>query len=144
MSVKIEDIEDTLRKQKLDVAVIKNVVQELKEIEEENKAERSGVPKAKNQFVIVVKGPAQLKGLSIGGWVVQIPEGQDVNDTLPRLKKAAAATVAAQKRKRRDIDTVADAMRLSKRKFTKEQNVHVKTKEMVQAIVVTEDSLDKA
>lgn len=140
MSLKIEDIEKVLRDQKLDVAVIKKVVNELEAVEEENKADRgNGLPKQKNQFVIVVKGREDLKDANLAGWVVQIPEGDDVNETLPRLKRAAAATVNAQKRKKRAINTVADAMQYSKRAFTKIENVQVKTKEIVQVVVAPDD-----
>lgn len=142
MSLKIEDIEQVLRDQKLDVAVIRKVVDELEAVEEEKKADRgAGVPKQKNQFVIVVKGDASMKDKSLAGWVLQIPEGDDVAQTLPRLKRAAAATVNAQKRKRRPIATVADAMQYSKRAFTKAENVQVKTKEYVQVIVTVDDNL---
>lgn len=144
MAIKIDDIEKVLRDQKLDVAVIKKVVTELEEIEEENKAERgTGVPKLKNQFVIVVKGDESMRDKSLAGWVVQIPEGDDVEQVLPRLKRAAAATVNAQRRKKRAINTVADAMQYSKRAFTKLENINVKTKEYVQAVVVVDDGLDK-
>lgn len=144
MSLKIEDIEQVLREQKLDVAVIRKVVDELEAVEEEKKADRGGgLPKQKSQFVIVVKGDASMKDKALAGWVLQIPEGDDVAQTLPRLKRAAAATVNAQKRKRRPITTIADAMQYSKRAFTKAENVNVKTKEYVQALVVVEDNLDK-
>lgn len=140
MSLKIEDIEQVLREQKLDVTVIRKVVDELEAVEEEKKADRgSGVPKQKNQFVIVVKGSPELKDATLAGWVVQIPEGDDVAQTLPRLKRAAAATVNAQKRKKRAISTVADAMQYSKRAFTKIENVQVKTKELIQVVVAPED-----
>lgn len=143
MALKIEDIEDVLRKQKLDVGVIKKVVTELEEVEEEKKADRGGQPKVKNEFVIVVKGDEALNGKVLTGWVVQIPQGDDPSKVLSKLKNAAVATVAAQKRKKRQINTVGEAMQYAKRKFTKEQNVNVKTKEMVQAVLVTNDSLDK-
>ena len=143
MSLKLDDIEDVLRKRKLDLAVIKQVVSDLKEVEEENKSERGGVPKLKNQFVIVVKGDESMRDKTLCGWVLQIPEGDDIAHTLPRLKRAALATYAAQKRKKNRIDTVEAAMRYSKRKFTKAENVHVKTKEFVQAVVVVDDGLDK-
>jgi len=144
MSLKIDDIEKVLRDQKLDVAVIKKVVTELEEIEEENKAERgTGVPKLKNQFVIVVKGDESMRDKSLAGWVLQIPEGDDVAQALPRLKKAAQATVNAQRRKKRPINTIADAMQYSKRAFTKLENVNVKTKEYVQAVIVVDDELSK-
>jgi len=144
MSLKIDDIEKVLRDQKLDVAVIKKVVTELEEIEEENKAERgTGVPKLKNQFVIVVKGDESMRDKSLAGWVLQIPEGDDVAQVLPRLKKAAQATVNAQRRKKRPINTIADAMQYSKRAFTKLENVNVKTKEYVQAVIVVDDELSK-
>lgn len=143
MSLKIEDVEKVLRDQKLDVAVIKKVVNELEAVEEENKAERgSGVPKQKNQFVIVVKGDESMKDKGLAGWVVQIPEGDDVAQTLPRLKRAAVATVNAQKRKKRAITTVADAMQYSKRAFTKAENINVKTKEYVQVVISIDDKLD--
>lgn len=144
MSLKIDDIEKVLRDQKLDVAVIRKVVDELEAVEEENKAERgTGVPKLKNQFVIVVKGDESMRDKSLAGWVLQIPEGDDVAQVLPRLKKAAQATVNAQRRKKRPINTVADAMQYSKRAFTKLENVNVKTKEYVQAVIVVDDELSK-
>jgi hypothetical protein len=143
MALKIEDIEKVLRDQKLDVAVIKKVVTELEEVEEENKAERGGgLPKQKNQFVIVVKGTEELKDKNLAGWVVQIPEGDDVAQTLPRIKRAAAATVNAQKRKKRAITTIADAMQYSKRAFTKIENINVKTKEYVQVVITPGDNLN--
>ena len=143
MALKIEDIEQVLREQKLDVAVIRKVIDQLEDVEEDKKADRgTGLPKQKNQFVIVVKGDASMKDKSLAGWVVQIPEGDDVAQTLPRLKRAAAATVNAQKRKKRAISTVADAMQFSKRAFTKAENINVKTKEYVQVLITVDDRLD--
>lgn len=143
MALKIEDIEQVLREQKLDVAVIRKVIDQLEDVEEDKKADRgTGLPKQKNQFVIVVKGDESMKDKSLAGWVVQIPEGDDVAETLPRLKRAAVATVNAQKRKKRAISTVAEAMQYSKRAFTKAENVNVKTKEYVQVLITVDDRLD--
>jgi hypothetical protein len=143
MSIKIDDIEEVMRKHKLDVSVIKQVVTELEQIEEENKAEKGTGPKQKNQFVVVVKGDESMRGKELAAWVAQIPDGEDHNDVLPRLKRAAKTTVDCQKRKKKPINTVGDAFRYSKAVFLKEQKLKIKTKEYVPALVVVEDSLDK-
>lgn len=144
MSLKIEDVIETLKRQKLDQKIIEKVTDELEQIEEENKAEKAPAgPKQKKQFVIVVRGDESMKGKSLAGWVAQMNEGDDPSTLLSRMTKAAEAHNAAQKRKKHIVTSVADAFQYIKRKFSKEQNYLVKTKEYVQVVIVTEDQLDK-
>lgn len=138
MAIKIEDVMQVLSEQKIEQTIINKVVNQLEAVEEDNKSEKATGPKQKRQFVIVVKGNEETKALNLAGWVVQIPADDDVNDVLPRLRAAASDTVAAQKRKRRAIETVSDAFRHSKAKILKEKKLLVKTKEIVTVIVAPE------
>lgn len=135
MALKIDDIQYVLQKQNLDAVAVKKILEDLKEVEEDNKASSAAAPKAKNQFVIVVQGTEETKNIPLAGWVVQIPEGEDPNTVLSRLKKSAETTVSNQKRKKFGITTVGQAMQYSKPKFTKENKLKIKTKEYVQVVV---------
>lgn len=143
MALKLDDIVSVLKEQKLDATTLQTVVKKLEQVEEENKAERGSGPKQKNQFVVVLKGSAEMEGKEYAAWVTQIPDGEDHNTVLSRLKVAATNTDNAQKRKKKSFKTVSEAFRNTKPVFAKEQKLRIKTKDYVPVIVVVDEALSK-
>jgi hypothetical protein len=136
MKVSIEEIESVLLKSKVDPKVVGEVVKELETIAEEVKQERQGVPKAKNEYLILLSDPnGDLTGKDFTGWVVQMKQGDDAGQVVAKLKEAAQNHIAAQKRKRKVINTLGDAILYVKRKWFKEKNLTVKTKEPVRVLL---------
>jgi hypothetical protein len=121
------------------VAIMKEIELELK-AEEEEKALRP--PAIKKQNVIMISSPGQLytKGTDhdlgvsyepvkdIVGWIAQIPEGDDIQETVPRIHKAAHEFNTTPKGTRMPVGTVGEACEVIQAKFFKEQNVWIKSK----------------
>ena len=138
MSVKVDELEFLLNQ--LDVAneVKSKILDEVKALEEEKKSEReAGKSKAKNEFVVFVRGDEELQKVLQQAWIVQVPESSDNASLITRMQEAAGEHNASSKRKKSYITEWADFFEAVKRKFTKERNFHVKTKTPAQVIVLT-------
>jgi hypothetical protein len=136
MSLSINEVAQVLAA-KLAPEKVREVVQELNTIEAEKKEDRAeNGPKQKNQYAFVLLDPNNaLKGQQFVGLVVQYPENESPNEILPKIYNAAYTQNRTAKRKRWSLNTVAEAAESVKRKFFKEQNIHVKTKEVVPVII---------
>ena len=133
MSLKIDDIAEVLAQNKVASTTIKQILEDLKQVEEESKSV-SGVAKSKNKFVLVLKGDKSLHSQVQVGWVVQTKE-DFVESQLPAAIEAAKlANNNAQKRKKNPISSLADFFVRVKARFTKENNFKVKTKQPVQIV----------
>lgn len=145
MALTLEEIQESLTQSGLDLAVRSKVIKALEEAEAEKKADRAtdsgDGPKAKNQFVIVVRGDDALAKTLQSGWVVSVKDGDDISTLKDRFSKAAKAQNDKQKRKKRFIDNWPDFFQYIKRAFTKAESFQPKTKEAVQVVVLTSDKV---
>jgi len=135
MSLPIEEVIATMRELKVPVDLIIKVETELeaKEAELKREKEENKNPKSKNQFAVVLLDPENHVKGDVTAFVTQMPEGDDAGDALNRLHKASYEFNRSKKRGKNvtnlgDIGTV-------KRKFFKNENVHLKTAEPVRVLV---------
>lgn len=142
MAIKIEDIVEALREEKIPANTIIAVQNKLEAIQEELKAERkSDVPKAKNEFVIVVRGDAALSKVLQQGWVIQVPSGSDIQNLPSRFTDAAKEHNNKQKRKKNIIQKWSEFFHYCKRPFVKSRSINIKTKEPVQVVVLQNETI---
>lgn len=142
MALSLEDITFCMQKIELDKEKYNALVQELEAAEEEKKAAREGgKKKSKNEFVICVRGDKQLAEILQQGWVVQVPAESDNATLISRFQQAAGDHNAASTRKKSYITEWVDFFPSLKRKFSKNHNFHVKTKEAVRVIVLEETNV---
>lgn len=136
MNIDLGTVQEILREQKVDAAVIQTVVQELQKVAAEEKADKepSG-PKQKYQYSIIVNSPTNdLNNLQ--GWVVKMPEDQKPSELLAKIQTAAAKqNNGSRKGRKNPIRSLSEAFLNLKRKFTKTENFQHLTRESVQVIV---------
>lgn len=127
MSLSIEDIEKTLRDNAVAVPTINVIITQLEAIEADKKEERAETPKQKNQFVWVTND-------ANSGWLLQLPESEDVGTAESKLRAAIKSYNTTRRAKKKPVKSWADCMEHVTRKFTKENKVHIKTKELTRAL----------
>ena len=142
--VDIETTKFILQRNIADIRVVSAILQEMElelKAEEEEKALRP--PAVKKQNVIMISSPGQLytehknpdgmgvyhkKVEDIVGWIAQIPEDDDILETVPRIHRAAHEFNTTPKGIRMPVETVGEACEIITAKFFKEQNVWIKSK----------------
>ena len=112
---------------------------ETPQVDSVNEKEESDVPKAKQQFVILVSDSEGLIKKDLTGWVLQIPEDEEVRDVVEGIKKAAYNYNASKKGQRYPVRNIGQAIDAVGSKFFKPYNVKVKTKEPL--FIVTTDNV---
>lgn len=128
--VDIETIKFVVQRNEPDIRKVAAIMQELElelKAEEEEKALKP--PAVKKQNVIMISDPnGELRDKDIVGWIAQIPEDDDILETVPRIHRAAYEFNTTPKGIRMPVETVGEACEVIQAKFFKEQNVWVKTK----------------
>jgi hypothetical protein len=112
---------------------------ETPQVDSVNEKEENDVPKAKQQFVILVSDSEGLIKKDLTGWVLQIPEDEEVRDVVEGIKKAAYNYNASKKGQRYPVRNIGQAIDAVGSKFFKPYNVKVKTKEPL--FIVTTDNV---
>ena len=125
MKLSIEEIEPILS-QKLAPETVTEITRELQAVAEELKQEKQDnkEPKAKNQFCII-----SLNGET--AYVLQMPEAEDQATLLQKISTAARDFNETKKGKKQPVLSMSDAIESLKRKFTKSNGFHIKTKEPI-------------
>jgi len=145
MALKIDEVIAELRDIGVDSQKLQEAEKALRKLEEEKKDDRAAthVPKTKNQYVIVLNNSSGVLPPSqqLTGWVLQLKEGLDPLTTLDRVTRAAKKQNTTMKKFiKKPLKTLGDALQNLKRKFTKEEDVHIKTQEEV-AVILTDNNL---
>lgn len=134
----IDDVKQVLSKQQLPQTTVQLIIADLKQQEALKKEERAAEAghKSKNQFVVILNDPKnELAGKDFSAYVVQIPEDQPIDSTLQKIYTSAYDHNAGTRSGRKNpIRTVSEALEFVKRKFFKQNNLLVKTKEPVLVI----------
>lgn len=146
MALKLEDIMEGLIQAGVSLADRKKTMAELEKIEQENKKERaeSAGPKSKKEFVVLVRGDADLQNKLHQAWIVQRTVGSDNSNIVEDVKKVGRESNTMQKRKNKIVSTFAEVFRLVNRKFWKPEDILVKTKEPCQVIVIQEENINES
>jgi hypothetical protein len=137
MSLKIEDVIEVLKSQKVPPATLIAVETELEAIEADKKAERedSKGPKSKNQLnVILFDANGVIPKGDYTAIVVQTKDGDPVGGIMDKIYKSAFDHNASKRGRKHPIKSVADALNI-KRAITKQNNIAFKVKEPVQVLI---------
>jgi hypothetical protein len=139
--IKIEDVIEVLKSQKVPPATLVAVETELEAIEADKKADKedSKGPKSKSQYnVILFDANGVVPKGDYTALVLQTPEGDSPSTLLDKVYKAAYEFNTTKKGRKHPIKTVADATAI-KRAITKTHKLHFKTKEPVQVILTNNE-----
>ena len=143
MKVDIEQVEATLLERKIDPPKVQEIIKDLEQAIEEEKADRDDnkVPKAKWEYTIIINDPDKKLGTEFTGWVVKQQEGQDAGLMLGKLTDAAKTQNESSKRKKSLITGFGELFSAIKTKFLKEKGIKVCTKEAVRVLTVNGKTL---
>lgn len=141
--IEIDELQNILIQAGVDQKTRSVIVKEAQELisEKQQDAADNKEPKAKNQYVVVVKTDADLTGKTIVSTIIQIPESDDPNKVIDKIKDAAREQNRSAKRKKSFVANFTDGLRYIKRKYLKNQGVHLKSKDWVQTIVLTDEGI---
>lgn len=143
MKVSLEQIEATLLERKIEPVKVHEIIKDLTQAVEEEKADNqaNAEPKTKFEYLIVVNDPEKKLGDEFTGWVVKQRQGQDAGLVLQKLKDAASEQNTSAKRKKTRIESFGDLFAALKGKFIKEKGIAIPTKEAVRVLTVNGKTL---
>jgi hypothetical protein len=136
---KINEIIDLLSNNTVAVDETAATVDEGIAASEETGRDEEGEPKPKQQFVILVSDTNKIINKDLVGWVLQIPEDQDVATVVDSIKKSSYNFNASKKGQKYPVTSIGQAIANVPNKFFKPANLKVKTKEPV--YVLTTDNI---
>lgn len=139
----INDVTEILSKHKIPAEQLRSIVADLRQVEEARKEDKEPGDKVKNQLVpIILDNENKLAGIvGLSAIVVQVPENTPVNDILQKLYNSAYTQNRDAKRKKWAFKTIVDIVGYGKRKFFKEENIHVKTGKYIVPVVITDGNI---
>lgn len=143
MKVSIEQIEATLLERKIEPIKVQEIIKDLTQAAEEEKADNqaNADPKLKWEYLIVVNDPDKKLDSEFTGWVVQQKEGTDAGLLLGKLTDAAKTQNESSKRKKTLIKSFGELFQALKTKWTKEKGIRIKTKNAVRILTVNGKTL---
>ena len=141
--IDVNKVAEILKKNHIDPAVLRRVVEEMNLAVQPDPDEGEHAPPVKKQFVILVSDPAEKmpKG-DLTGWVLQIPEIESPASVEERLFKGARDYNASKKGRLYPARTVGDAVENVPGRFFKEAELWVKTKTPV-IVLRTDNEIPK-
>ena len=105
--------------------------------------DEEGEPKPKQQFVMLVSDTTGIITKDLVGWVLQIPEDDDVATVIDSIKTGAYNFNASKKGQKYPVSSIGQAIANVPNKFFKTNNLKIKTKEPVQ-IITTNNVLPRS
>ncbi len=136
MKLDISDIQQALKEaqiapeqQQKVISHLEDVIKELEENKQENAA-----PKQKYEFGVILYAP-ELIGKEYTASVYQVPQNSNHNEVLAKISEAVRTSNEKSKKKKNIIETIGDAFGHLKRKFIKEKNINLKTKQVVTVLI---------
>ena len=126
--VGIDKVAEVLKKNELDPATLRRVIEELNLVVQPD-ADEEKPPAVKKQFVILVSDPdGLLPRTDFAGWVLQTPEDESPALTQERIFRAAYDYNATRKGRLYPCKTVGEALENIPAKHFKEVELWVKTR----------------
>lgn len=154
--VNLDAVESALEQVGVDVEDIQKILSLLNEatvqvdetkpvdpVDESTNEGDEGVPKPKQQFVILVSDPDKMITKDLTGWVLQIPEDEDVQEVVANLKKGSYNYNASKKGGKYPVSSIGQAIANVSNKFLKPYSIKIKTKEPVY-VLTTDNKLPKS
>jgi hypothetical protein len=99
--------------------------------EQSPEGEGEDLPKVKKQFAILVCDKDNEIQKDLVGWVLQLPEDENVLTVVDSIKKAAYNYNASKKGRKYPVTNIGGAIEAVGSKFLKPYNLTVKTKEPI-------------
>ena len=141
--IDVSKVAEILKKNHVDPAVLRRVVEEMNLAVQPDPGEEDPTPPVKKQFVILVSDPdSKMPKIDLTGWVLQIPEDASPASVQERLLKGVYDYNASKKGRLYPARTVGDAIEGVPAKFYKEVELWVKTKEPV-LVLRTDNEIPK-
>jgi hypothetical protein len=110
---------------------------------EETGNDEESEPKPKQQYVMLVSDTNKIITKDLVGWVLQIPEDDDVATVIDSIKNGAYNFNASKKGQKYPVSSIGQAIANVPNKFFKTNNLKIKTKEPVQ-IITTNNVLPRS
>jgi len=141
--VTLEQIEATLLERKVEPVKVAEIIKDLEQAIEEEKADREAnkIPKALWEYTIIINDPDKKLGNELEGWIVKHLEGQDSGLLLGKLTDAAKTQNESSKKKKSLITGFGELFSAIKTKFLKEKGLKVCTKTSVRVLTVNGKTL---
>jgi len=141
--IDVNKVAEILKKNELEPALLRRLLDELRLAVQPDPGEEDKPPPIKKQFVILVSDPeGKLPKDDFVGWVLQIPEEDNVGTTPDRICRAAYDFNDTKKGSLLPVSTIGETLENVPAKHFKEYNTWVKTKEPV-LIVRTDNQVPK-
>ena len=118
-------------------------VEEAVDASEEIGNDEEGEPKPKQQYVMLVSDTNKIITKDLVGWVLQIPEDDDVATVIDSIKTGAYNFNASKKGQKYPVSSIGQAIANVPNKFFKTNNLKIKTKEPIQ-IITTNNVLPRS
>jgi hypothetical protein len=141
--IDVNKVAEILRKNHIDPAVLRRVVEEMNLAVQPDPGEGDQPPPVKKQYIILVSDPDERmpKG-DFTGWVLQIPENESPASVQERLLKGAYDYNASKKGRLYPARTVGDAVENVPGKFFRDAELWVRTKTPV-LVLRTDNEIPK-
>jgi hypothetical protein len=142
--VDLDLVKHILKRNDLDIRQVSTIIEELEEEMKILKEENPPAPRVKKQYVLLVSDPeARMPDSDLTGWVIQLPEDENVLTTQERIHQAAYEFNTTPKGRRLPVESVGDACEAVPARIFKEHSLWVKTKEPV-LVLRTDNAIPKA
>ncbi len=136
----LELVKLVMKRNDLNQEVVGKIIEDIN-VELSALADEEKPPPVKKQHVMLVSDPeGKLEGMTFTGWVLQIPEEDSPVVAVERLIKSGYDYNASPRGRRIPVKSIGEVCEVVTAKFTKQNNVWVKTKEPV-LIVSTDNKL---
>jgi hypothetical protein len=127
--IDVNKVAEILKKNHIDPAVLRRVVEEMNLAVQPDPGDGDQVPPVKKQYIILVSDPAgKMPKADLTGWVLQIPENESPASVEERLLKGVYDYNASKKGRLYPAKTIGDAVENVPGKFFREVELWVKTK----------------
>jgi len=127
--IDVSKVAEILKKNHLDPALLRRVIEELNLAVQPDPTEEDRPPPVKKQFVVLVSDPeGRMPKHDFAGWVLQIPESESSATTRERIFRATYEFNASKKGRLLPAKTVGDALENVPAKHFKDAELWVKTK----------------
>lgn len=140
---KIDEILNLLSNNTVAVDEAAQPTEETLDPSQETGNDEEGEPKPKQQFVVLVSDPNKQIKTDLVGWVLQIPEDDDVATVVDSIKKSSYNFNASKKGNKYPVTSIGQAIANVPNKFFKTNELKIKTKEPIQ-ILTTDNILPRS
>lgn len=141
MKIEISKAAEILKKNQLEPALLRRVIEEMNLVVQPEGDEPA--PVVKKQFVVLVSDPdGMLPKSDFVAWVLHIPENESVATTQDRILRSAYDFNCTKKGRLLPVKTMGEAIENVPAKFFKEADVWVKTKTPV-LVLRTDNQIPK-